>query len=104
MPYHGKQPLQYKKGIPKVRIPVSKGKLSRFGYSTSKSDIARHRVLNKAIKKYGALNVYQKLKAQVTLRKNAKSNTKKGKTRTVFNEDADWVKQNFDVDGFVNHP
>lgn len=103
MPYRGKQQLQYRKGRPEVRIPVSKGKLSKFGYSTGKSYTVRHRALNKAVKEYGALNVHQKLNAQVILRKNANINTKKGKTRKVFKEDADWVRQNFNVDGFTNH-
>jgi hypothetical protein len=94
----GKGPI----GLPvgrklQVRIPIEKGKLSKFGYSTRKSDIARHRALNKAVDKYGALSVYRKLIAQVILRK-----SRQPKAREVFEEDRDWVAENFKVDGFVS--
>lgn len=55
-------------------------------------------MLNKAVKEYGKLNVHQKLNTQ----KKVEPNTKKGRTRRIFLEDADWIKQNYDVDGFAN--
>jgi hypothetical protein len=85
------------KKIPQVRIPIEKGKLSKFGYSISKSDRARHTALNKAVDRYGALSVWRKLNAQVILRK-----SRQPKAREVFEEDADWVREQFKVDGFVS--
>ena len=79
---------------PKV-ILIKKGALTKHGYSTKKSARARHAALKKAIKEYGALSVYRKLMAQVILRKRQRGGAKK-----VFQEDAEWVKRNFKVDGF----
>lgn len=95
----GKGPIGVPVGkkISRVRIPVEKGKLSKFGYSTRKSDVARHRALNKAVDEYGALSVYRKLSAQVILRK-----SRQPKAREVFEEDADWIAENYKVDGFVS--
>jgi len=81
---------------PKV-IPIKKGKLRRYGYSTAKSDRARHRALKKAIKEYGALSVFKMLNAQVILRKRTQP-----KAREIFEADRDWVSQNYDVDHFVS--
>ena len=79
-----------------VRIPIERGKLTKFGYATSKSDGARHAALNKAIRKYGALSVYRKLNAQVVLRK-----SKQPEARKVFEEDAEWVKEEYSMNGFT---
>ena len=81
---------------PKV-IPIKKGKLSKFGYSTKKSDRARHRALKKAIEEYGTLATYRMLKTQVILRKRIQP-----KVREIFEEDAEWVKSKYKVDGFVS--
>jgi len=81
---------------PKV-IPVKRGKLSRFGYSTKKSERARHAALNKAVDEYGALSVYRALNAQVILRKRTQK-----KTREIFEADKDWIAQKYRVDGFVS--
>jgi hypothetical protein len=43
--------------------PLKEGELSGVGYSATAKASARHRALNKAIKKYGALPTYRKLNA-----------------------------------------
>ena len=78
-------------------IPVEKGKLSKFGYSTKKSDQTRRAALKKAIDEYGALSTYRKLNAMVIMRKRTQP-----KARTVFEEDREWVREQFKVDGFVS--
>ena len=96
MSYRRRESLQYGRRS-RVRIPVEKGKLSKFGYSTSKSDRARHAALNKAVKKYGALSVSRKLNAMIIMRKR-----RQPKARKVFEEDADWLREQYKVDGFVS--
>jgi hypothetical protein len=78
-------------------ILVEKGKLSTFGYSTKKSDQARHAALKKAIDKYGALSVFRKLNAMVIMRKRTQP-----KARAVFEEDREWIREQFKIDGFVS--
>lgn len=74
---------------PKV-IPIERGKLTKYGYSTSKSASARRRALRKAIRTYGALSVFRMLNAQVVLRKRTQR-----KARSKFKADRDWVRENF---------
>ena len=81
---------------PKV-IPIEKGKLSQFGYSTKKSERARHAALNKAVEKYGALSVYRMLNAQIILRKRTQP-----KAREIFEADRDWIAQKYRMDGFAS--
>lgn len=77
-------------GIGPTVIPImAKGSLSKFGYSTKKSDQARHAALDKAVKKYGAMTVFRKLQAQVILRKRTQP-----KIRDIFTRDAEWVRDN----------
>ena len=71
---------------PKLIPIIEKGSLSKLGYSTKKSDQARHAALDKAINAYGKLTVFHKLLAQVNLRKRTQP-----KAREVFEEDAKWV-------------
>ena len=71
---------------PKLIPIMEKGSLTKFGYSTKKSDQARHAALDKAINAYGKLTVFHKLLAQVNLRKRTQP-----KAREVFEEDAKWV-------------
>ena len=78
-------------------IPVEKGKLSKFGYSTKKSDQARRAALKKAVDEYGSLSVFRKLNAMVIMRKRTQP-----KARAVFEEDRDWVREQFKIDGFVS--
>lgn len=76
-----------KPGIGPKLIPImEKGSLTKFGYSTEKAMGPRHEALEKAIRKYGALSVFRKLNAQVTLRKRTQP-----AARHVFQADADWV-------------
>jgi hypothetical protein len=51
------------KGFPNGIGKMKEGVLSSVGYSLTKKAISRHRALNKATKKYGALSVYRKLNA-----------------------------------------
>jgi len=81
---------------PKV-IPIEKGKLSEFGYSTKKSERARHAALNKAVEKYGALSVYRMLNTQIILRKRTQP-----KAREIFEADRDWIAQKYRMDGFAS--
>lgn len=77
-----------KPGIgPRVILIMEKGSLSKYGYSTKKSDRARHDALDKAIKQYGAMTVFRKLQAQVILRKRTQP-----KVRDIFAKDAEWVR------------
>ena len=78
-------------------IPIEKGKLSKFGYSIKKSARARHRALKKAVEEYGALSVFRKLNAMVILRKRTQP-----KARRIFEEDRDWIKRQYSVDGFIS--
>jgi hypothetical protein len=43
--------------------PLKPGRLSKFGYTSSKPISVRHEALNKAVKAYGALAVYKMLNA-----------------------------------------
>ena len=81
---------------PKV-IPIEKGKLSKFGYSTKKSERARHAALNKAVEEYGALSVYRALNAQVILRKRTQP-----EAREIFEADRDRIAEKYKMDGFAS--
>lgn len=70
----------------KVIIPITKGTLSKHGYSTKKSKLARHRSLNKALKSETPLQLSRGLYARSTLLKNRGPEASK-----VFYEDAQWV-------------
>lgn len=65
------------KGIGRLK----KGELSGVGYSVTNKSNSRHRALNKATKKYGALSVYRKLNAISVYTK--LSSPKKSKTFKV---------------------
>ena len=87
-----------KPGIGPKLIEIKRtGSLTKHGYSIKKSAQARHEALNKAVKAFGALSVFRKLKAQVTLRKRTQP-----KAREVFQEDAEWVRSNYKTDGFAS--
>jgi len=87
-----------KPGIGPKLIKIKKtGSLTKHGYSIKKSAQARHEALTKAIKAFGALSVFRRLMAQVTLRKRTQP-----KAREVFQEDADWVRSNYKADGFAS--
>ena len=82
---------------PKLIFIKEKGALRKHGYSVKKSEAARHRALASAIKEHGALSVYRKLNAQYVFRKNYDP-----KNAARFKADAEWVRDNFKVDGFVS--
>ena len=65
---------------------LKKGELTSLGYSTTKSKIARHRALNKATRKYGALSMYRKLNAVAVLSKNTNPKTSK-----IMLKDRNWI-------------
>ena len=68
-------------GIGKLR----KGDLTSLGYHKSKTQTARHRALNKAVRKYGPLSTFRKLNAVMVYSK--KSST--------FKKDRNWIKKKF---------
>lgn len=72
-----------------VRIPVTKGKLSKHGYHIDRSAERRHKSLKRASKDYGALSVFKKLNVLVTFNKNVHPKVSK-----KFKKDRDWVKKN----------
>ena len=83
-----------RRGSGGVRIPIKrKGALTQLGYSTKKPDTVRHRALSKAVKKYGAEDVWHMLQAQVVFRKK-----KQPKARAVFEEDREWIEKTFKPD------
>jgi len=84
---------------PKLIVIKERGALRKHGYSIKKSAAARHRALEKAIKEYGALSVFRKLKAMETLRKNI---PKFRKAKKIFSEDAEYIREKYKVDGFVS--
>jgi len=81
----------------RVRIPVEKGKLSRFGYSTSLPAEKRRKALEKAVDEYGALSVARKINAMIIMRKR-----RQPEARKIFESDAEWIRDQFKVDGFVS--
>ena len=97
MSYRRRGSPQYSRRRSRVRIPIEKGKLSKFGYSTSLPAEERRKALKKAVEEYGALNTFQKLNAMVIVRKR-----RQPKARRVFESDAEWIKDRFKVDGFVS--
>lgn len=76
-------------GRGKKVIKVEPGKLTKYGYSTSKSAKERRRALKKAINAYGSTAVWRMLNAQVIFRKRTDGNKKK------FEADRDWVKEQY---------
>jgi hypothetical protein len=82
---------------PRLIVIKEKGALTKHGYSVKKSEAARHRALASAIREFGALDVYRKLNAQYVFRKNYDPGN-----AARFKADAEWVKDNFKVDGFAS--
>jgi hypothetical protein len=73
----------------KVRIPVMKGKLSKYGYHVHDLQTKRYKSLERATKEYGALSVFKKLNVLVTFNKNVHPELSK-----KFKKDREWVKKN----------
>jgi hypothetical protein len=70
--------------------PLRKGELIQFGYSFRLPTETRHKSLEKAIKKFGAIGVYRKLDAVSKL-----STRTLPKASSIFANDRDWVRKNF---------
>ena len=66
--------------------PLKAGRLSRYGYSSSKPATVRHQALNKAIKAYGALPVYRMLNAVYVYTKRTSP-----AVSALYKADRDWV-------------
>jgi hypothetical protein len=77
--------------------PLKKGELTKHGYNIKKSDVSRHRALNKAIKTSGGnqskkktLSVMRKLNAVKTLTKRTQpKNSKK------YSKDMKWIQKKY---------
>ena len=74
----------------KVIIPMKKGLLSKYGYTSKKSTNARRLALKRAVKKYGNLSLFRKLNAIYVLQKN-----RNPRTAQIFKTDRDWVKKHY---------
>jgi hypothetical protein len=81
------------RGLPGKQMgfaPLRKGELIQFGYSFRLPDEARHKALQKAIKKFSPLGVFRKLDAVAKLSKRTVPEASR-----VFANDRDWVKQHY---------
>ena len=74
----------------KVIIPIKKGLLSKYGYTSKKSTTARRLALKRAVKKYGNLSLFRKLNAIYVLQKN-----RNPRTAQIFKKDRNWVKKHY---------
>ena len=72
----------------KVKIPVTKGKLSKYGYGIHKSQQQRRKSLKRASKEYGPLSVSKKLNVLVIYNKNKHPSLSK-----KFKKDRDWLSK-----------
>jgi len=64
--------------------------LTKYGYSSKKSNIARHRALNIAVKKHGVEPVIQKLHSICVLNR-----FKNPTSALIFCEDKWWVQKQY---------
>ena len=83
-----------KKGKGKDYFEIKSGKLAP--YHTYLPARKRHEILEKKIRKYGALSVFRSLNAQVVLRKHQRSRDAV-KARKVFEADKEWVKRKYGI-------
>lgn len=84
---HIKQP-----GSGKRSDIFERGQLKKHGYVYTKTTEDRHESLVKAVKDFGALNVYRKLKLLVKL-----SRYSVPQAAGIFREDRDWVKRKYEL-------
>jgi hypothetical protein len=75
--------------------PLKRGELIQFGYSYRLGKEARHKALDKAVKKYGPLGVYRKLDAVAKLALRTVP-----RASQVFSEDRDWVRKTHIIKDF----
>ncbi len=71
-----------------VRIPVHKGELGTFGYSSKKSVRARRKSIREASKVYGALSMSRKLNVLSIYNKN-----KNPRLSKKFKEDSEYAER-----------
>lgn len=69
-----------------------RGQLKKHGYVYTKTTEDRHESLVKAVKDFGARNVYRKLKLLVKL-----SRYSVPQAAGIFREDRDWVKRKYEL-------
>jgi len=72
--------------------PLKKGELKKHGYMYLKHRDERHDALKRAIKEFGALDVYHKLDAIAKLSKHSVP-----EASHVFKEDREWLKRHYDL-------
>ena len=77
--------------------PLRRGELIQYGYSYHLDASARHKALEKAIKKFGALGVFRKLDAVAKL-----ALRQAPRAAHVFAEDRDWVRDTHVLKAFSN--
>lgn len=77
--------------------PLKRGELTKHGYNVTKSNLARHRALNKATKtstgkesKKKTLSVLRKLNAVKTLTKKSQPGHSK-----VYDKDLKWIQKKY---------
>jgi len=80
------------KGMPdgKGIGPLRKGEMTKFGYSVTKGEEARHEALKKAVAELGALSTYRKLDAVAKLGVRIAPDASR-----IFKKDRDWVQRKF---------
>ncbi len=66
--------------------PLKAGRLSKFGYTSSKPSSVRHEALRKAVKAYSALSVYRMLNAVYVYTKRTSP-----AVSALYKADRDWV-------------
>ena len=68
-------------------LKLKHGELTSLGYKTDKSEIARHRALGRAIKKYGRNKVLKKINVLANLSVN------KPKLHRIYKKDVEWIER-----------
>jgi hypothetical protein len=80
------------KGVPEGQGigPLRKGEMTKFGYSSKKSEEERHEALKKAVAELGPLSTYRKLDAVAKLGARIAPDASR-----IFAKDRDWVQRRF---------
>ena len=69
-----------------------KGQLKKHGYVYTRTTEDRHESLTKAVKDFGARNVYRKLKLLIKLSRQSVPNAAR-----VFKADKEWIRQKYEL-------
>lgn len=90
----GSRKRRYLRKKSPTRIHLTKGSLSRYGYSSVKSMSAkdRRKILERVLRNEDALAVFRKLNALYVLNKNNNP-----ESSAVFMADRNWVRDNYDI-------